>query len=281
MKIQNPGSVGNQKNKGRPRGFWKSFFRIFIVEFASLSILEVLVIALIVGGGIYYIKDIVQKSYEERLTEKIASLEKCQTDSQKAAEQNAYDEVRTSDATNILLALQDYNYAQSNLPDNLDQLKTGGYLDGNVNDPEAGKPYYYKKLSPTDYVLCVYLTTGIWGTDTSQCPSKTDFFASDNQAPVSNNLPAGVTSTVVSSAAATSTAAIKKIIIAGTPTGTLNVRISPSLSAAILTKAPTGDEYQVISEQDGWVEIQLNKTFNLNGTDYSSGWVAAQYVKSE
>jgi hypothetical protein len=280
MKIQNPGSAGNQKNKERPKGFWKSFFRIFIVEFASLSILEVLVITLIVGGGIYYIKDVVQKSYEERLTEKIAGLQKCQVDSQKAAEQNAYDEVRTSDATNILLALQDYNYVQSDLPANLDILKTGGYLDGNINDPEASKPYYYKKLSPIDYVLCVYLTTGVWGTNTSQCPSKADFFANGNQVTVIN-LPAGATSTAASSTAATSTAAIKKIIVAGTPTGTLNVRVNPSLNAAILMKASTGDEYQVLAEQSGWVEIKLNKTFNLNGTDYSSGWVSEQYIKSE
>jgi hypothetical protein len=279
MKIQNPQTA--KSSKERPRGFWKSFFRVFIVEFASLSILEVFVILIIVGGGIYYIKDVVQKSYEERLTEKIAGLQKCQTDSQKAAEQNAYDEVRTSDATNILLALQDYNYAQSNLPDNLDVLKTGGYLDGNINDPEAAKPYYYKKLSPIDYVLCIYLTTGIWGTNTSQCPSKADFFAVGNQTLVSNNLPAGATSTISSSIASSSSGALKKIIIAGTPTGTLNVRISPSLSAAILTKAPTGEEYQVLAEQDGWVEVQLNKTLNLNGTDYSSGWVSEQYVKSE
>jgi hypothetical protein len=187
MKIQNPGTSDDRKSaKRRPRGFWKTFGRIFIVEFASLSILEVLVIAAIVGGGVYYIKDVVQKSYEERLTEKIAGLQKCQTDSQKAAEQNAYDEVRTSDATNILLALQDYNYSQSDLPDNLDVLKTGGYLDGNINDPEAGKPYFYEKLSPVDYVLCVYLTTGVWGTNTGRCPSKTEFFAGGNQAAVSN-----------------------------------------------------------------------------------------------
>ncbi|HTX86434.1 MAG TPA: SH3 domain-containing protein [Candidatus Nanoarchaeia archaeon] len=268
MRIQNP-QIGRSPQE-RKMNFWKRFFRIFTAEFASLSILEVLVIALIVGGGIYYLKGVVQKSYEERLAEKIASLEKCQQDSQKQAETNAYDRVRISDTTNVLLALQDYNFSKDDLPANLADLKTGGYLDGNIVDPETGKPYYYGKLSPADYVLCVYLSSGVWGTNTGQCPSQADY-ASSGEATAANNPPAS----------ATTTAAVKKIVISSTPTGTLNVRAAPSLTAAIITKAAPGEEYEVIAEQADWTEIKLNKTVESNQTEYSSGWVSSQYVKTE
>ena len=81
-KIYNRIKPPEEKSK---KGFWKKFFRILTVEFASLSILEILLIVAIVGGGIFYIKNILQKSYQERLTEKIGGLEKCQKDLKKTS----------------------------------------------------------------------------------------------------------------------------------------------------------------------------------------------------
>jgi len=175
MKIRKIYNVIKPPEEKLKNTFWKKFFRILTVEFASLSILEVLLIVTIVGGGIFYIKNIFQKSYEQRLTEKISSLEKCQKDLQKQSEEYAYDKVRISDTTNILLALQDYNFDTGNLPESLEELKKKNYLDGNLLDPEFGKSYYYKKLSPEDYILCIYLSTGVWGTNVKNCPSKEEF----------------------------------------------------------------------------------------------------------
>ena len=64
-----------------------------------------------------------------------------------------------------------------------------------------------------------------------------------------------------------------------TPTGTLNVRVSPSLSAEVLTKAVPGEEYEVLADQDGWAQITLKNAVEMNGHNYSSGWVSEQYVK--
>jgi len=144
-----------------------------------MSLLEVLVFILIVGAGIFYIHNVFQKYYEVRLTQKIVSLEDCQKEFREQSEKFAYDKVRIADTTNILLALQDYNFDKGNLPSDLNELKKGEYFDGNLSDPELGRTYYYKKLSSVDYVLCVYLTTGTWGTNISQCPGKKEFLGEE------------------------------------------------------------------------------------------------------
>lgn len=160
------------------KNFFKKLGRFFTVEFASLSVLEIVLIMIIVGGGVFYIRMVFQKSYEDRLAEKVSGLEKCQQNFQGMSENYAYDKIRISDTTNVLLALQDYNFSKSDLPNSLDDLVKGKFLDGNLIDPELGAPYYYKKNSPVDYVLCVYLSTGVWGSSINQCLSKEDFLAS-------------------------------------------------------------------------------------------------------
>jgi uncharacterized protein YgiM (DUF1202 family) len=60
--------------------------------------------------------------------------------------------------------------------------------------------------------------------------------------------------------------------ITNTPTGYLNVRIQPSLDAAIISKVYPGETYVYTSTQNGWYLIQLkSKHF---------GWVDGQYVVS-
>ena len=266
MKIKKPHNKIKLPEEKSKKGFWKKFFRILTVEFASLSILEILLIVAVVGGGIFYIKNIFQKSYEERLTEKISGLEKCQEDLKKQAEEYAYDKVRISDTTNILLALQDYNFDTGNLPESLEELKKKKYLDGNLLDPEFGKPYYYKKLSPEDYILCIYLSTGVWGTNVKDCPSKEEFLASKGKE-------------VKKEQTEKPSKEEKIVIISQTNTGWLRVRQEPSLSARVLTKVYPGEEYKVLEEKDKWVKIELKEPVKIGEEVFNNGWVWREYVK--
>jgi len=266
MKIRKIYNGIKPPEKKPTKGFWKNFFRILTVEFASLSILEILLIVGIVGGGIFYIKNILQKSYQERLTEKISGLEKCQKDLKKQAEEYAYDKVRIADTTNILLALQDYNFDTGNLPESLEELKKKNYLDGNLLDPESGKPYYYKKLSPEDYVLCIYLSTGVWGTNIKDCPSKEEFLTSPNEK-------------VQKPQTEKSLKEEKAAIISQTVTGWLRVREKPSLNARVLTKVYPGEEYKILEEKDKWIKIELKNPIKLGEEIFNSGWVWKEYVK--
>ena len=49
----------------------------------------------------------------------------------------------------------------------------------------------------------------------------------------------------------------------------LNVRMEPDFSAPILAQLYTGDQTQLLQEQDGWVQIEWNQ---------QKGWVAKEYV---
>lgn len=250
--------------------FWRNLFSVITTEFASLSILEVLVILAIVGGGIYYIKNVVQKSYEQNLSEKIVGLETCRKEVQTVSEKYAYDKVRTADVTNILLSLQDYSFDRGNLPESLQKLKDGQYLDGNISDPEFGKPYYYKKLSPSDYVLCIYLSNGVWGTNTSSCPSKDDFL--------------GVKKEVVAEQVKEQVIVVpevKKVIITQTPTNSLKVRKDASLDAKVLITIYPNEEYEILEEKDEWIKIKLKEAIELDGLKFDSGWVWKEYIKKK
>jgi len=98
-------------------------------------------------------------------------VEKYRQDLQVQAEQGSYDRIRMGDATNILLALQNYNFDKNGLPEKLGDLAKGDFYSGNLNDPETGNEYFYKKIDAKNYILCFYLSTGIWGTNKSQCPN--------------------------------------------------------------------------------------------------------------
>lgn len=256
-KIYNKIKIPKEKSK---KSFWKKFFKILTVEFVLLLILEIFLVV-VVGGGIFYIRNIFQKSYEERLSEKVSGLEKCQKDLKKQTEEYAYDKVRIADAINILLALQDYNFNTENLPESLEELKKKKYLEGNLLDPEFGKSYYYKKLSPEDYILCIYLSTGVWGTNIKKCPNKEEFLFSSNEKKLEKKLEEEI------------------IIVPQTIVGGLRVRQNPSLDAKILTKIYPGKEYKILEKKDKWIKIKLKKPIKLGEKIFNSGWIWREYAK--
>lgn len=263
MKFQKPKIYSDIHPPEKRVGFWRGLLRIFTFEFASLSILEILVFLLIVGGGIFYIRNIVQKSYEDRLQEKITALEELKNQ----VERSAYDKIRISDATNILLALQDYNFEKGNLPQNLSALKNGVYLvAGDISDPEFGKSYYYQRKSPVDYILCIYLLTGVWGTNIADCPSQEEFVGEAEE------ISTPPTQT------ATPTEQIKTLTITETETGWLRVRETPSLNATVLTRVYSGEKYQILEEKEEWAKIKLSEPVKLDGETFDSGWVSKEYT---
>ena len=64
--------------------------------------------------------------------------------------------------------------------------------------------------------------------------------------------------------------ATSQVEILATPTGTLNVRSSPSTSSPIITKVSPGEKYQLLEESPGWFKIKLSD---------KEGWISSQYAK--
>jgi hypothetical protein len=63
------------------------------------------------------------------------------------------------------------------------------------------------------------------------------------------------------------------VTILNTPTGSLNVREGPSLSASEVGQATPGKKYPLISQESGWDEITLD--------DGTTGWISSQYAKKQ
>jgi hypothetical protein len=112
--------------------------------------------------------------YEALFSNQEIQIEKYRRDLEIQAEDNSYDRIRMGDATNILLALQNYNFENGNLPDGLKDLAKDDFYNGNLTDPESGGEYFYKKIDSQNYILCFYLSSGIWGTNKNQCPAGTE-----------------------------------------------------------------------------------------------------------
>lgn len=66
----------------------------------------------------------------------------------------------------------------------------------------------------------------------------------------------------------TTTAVIKE-----TETGWLRVRFEPSLNASEAAKVNPGDEFPLLSEQEGWTKIEYEKD--------KTGWVSSMYVEKK
>ena len=64
---------------------------------------------------------------------------------------------------------------------------------------------------------------------------------------------------------------VASIRITETGAGYVNVRNAPSLDGEIISKAPTGDEYVYLSEEDGWYEIVL--------PEEDTGWVFGEFAE--
>jgi hypothetical protein len=244
---------------------FKATLNALFIKYILCSALIIIFSTLIAAGGLNFIHQEIQRRYETKLVETVTVLEQLRQE----IERSAYDKVRVSDATNILLALQNWNFDTWDLPVYLGSLKEAGFMPaGNILDPEFNRPYFYQRRSAQDYLLCIYLATGIWGTNTSDCPTKKKFL--EQTATSSKPLPPP---------APTPTIQVKTITIANTETGWLRVRDAPALNSLILTRLDAGGRYEVLEENEEWVKIKLAEPVTVEKVEYGSGWVAKRYTK--
>ena len=149
----------------------------------------ILGIIIVTGMGLYFwgqrtvgaqmggISGDLANRYDAALKSQQAQLDACNKNLKVQAETNSFDRIRMGDATNILLAIQNYGFDKNGLPDNLEELSKNDYYAGNLTDPQFGAEYYYKKIDSQNYILCFYLSTGVWGTNKSKCPTKESYLS--------------------------------------------------------------------------------------------------------
>lgn len=167
-----------------------------------------------------------------------------------------FDRVRLEDATNILLAIQDYYFQRNTPPESLENLKNDGYLDPNSRliDPSTNQPYFYQKREQ-DLVLCIWLSDMLKGVNTTSCPSSN----SEETPTIEQNK----TVTPIENKTA-------ELEIIGNATF-VNVRAEPNTISDIIAKVNLGDTFAFEDTKDNWYKITV--------TAEKIGWVFGDYVK--
>jgi len=154
-----------------------------------------------------------------------------------------FDRVRIEDVSNLLLALQDYNFDTGSFPASLEGLRDKGYLGENrrLIDPGTNQPYFYQKRED-DFVLCVWLSDMIKGVNTSECsPTPSESGAkSESPQPGKEAIPSAESKQ-------------QEIEIIGG--SIVNVRSEPSLDAQITAKVLSGDRYTSAETKNDWYHI--------------------------
>jgi hypothetical protein len=73
------------------------------------------------------------------------------------------------------------------------------------------------------------------------------------------------------------TITVSKVLILNTPTGFLRVRESNSISSSEIAQVKPGEEYELVTEQEGWFEIKLSSPASEGRT----GWISSSYAVKE
>ncbi len=172
-----------------------------------------------------------------------------------------FDRIRLSDSQNILLAVQDFYFQKNSLPNNLADLKGEGFLDltMNLNDPETNQPYFYENRK-NDFVLCIKISDGIKGMNTTSCP------VSEGGA---------ATSTPQQSAASTNNPvennnSSSNLEIVGNASF-VNVREEPTTNSKIIATVNPNDTFEFSEVRDNWYKIVVQEGIE--------GWVSGNYIK--
>ncbi|MEK7575144.1 MAG: SH3 domain-containing protein [Patescibacteria group bacterium] len=170
-----------------------------------------------------------------------------------------FDRVRIEDVSNLLLALQDYNFDTGSFPSSLEELKEKGYLDknGRLVDPGTNQPYFYQKRE-NDFILCVWLSDMIKGVNTSECSPTPSESRTKTESPKQEN-------------AASPSAESRKQEVEVIGDTIVNVREEPSLDSPIVAKVLSGDRYTSTEIQDEWHHIVVNNE--------KDGWAHSDFVR--
>lgn len=157
-----------------------------------------------------------------------------------------FDRIRLEDASNMLLALQDYFFDKGEYPDTLGQLREAGYVDSLVRleDPERKEPYLYRKLDGR-FVLCIRLSDMLKGVNTQYCDAER--LEELRAAPAAGG----------------------ELKIVGTVSG-VNIREAPTTSSKIVYQAKPNESFSYVEAKDGWYRVELDSS--------GFGWVLGEYV---
>lgn len=167
-----------------------------------------------------------------------------------------FDRLRIEDASNLLLALQDYQLDNRSFPESLEALKKDGYLDasGRLADPASNLPYYYARRGES-FILCIYLSDMIKGYNTAECSSL----------PQENDS----LQTPTPSSTALQPMEQKLEIIGDAPY--VNIREKPTTASDIVRQAEPGEVFIYAEKKDGWYRIFISGD--------QDGWVRQDYAR--
>lgn len=245
-----------------------------IKRICASPIFSAILIGIILATGIFYFKNALQDSYDQELQRRLANLDNYQAQFQRQYQKQGQDKTRVLNAFNLILALQDYSLEQGDYPVSLSSLEEKGYLNINLSFKEIDRIYYYKRFSSIKYVLCSSLSTGVWGTDIKECPSREALIRKEkymNNGIIQN--PEEIARKAREEAKEQQAPEIVQddqflvSVIDG-----LRVRIAADLSADVIAKIDTGTEYLILEQGKDWIKIQLNQ---------GSGWVWKEYIEIE
>jgi hypothetical protein len=221
----------------------------------SIAII-VLIIILILGNLFFIIQFRGGQNQQIRYQKQLdATTEKLK----RAEQQNVvleFDRMRLKDASNILLAIQDFYFQKNTFPESLEGLEKTGYLDpsSRLIDPGTSQPYFYQKREQ-DFVLCVWLSDMIKGVNATSCPSL------NSKEPSTT----GQDKTITPIENKTT-----ELEIVGN-VAYVNVRIEPNTSSDVIAKVNPGDTFTFQDIKDNWYKISV--------TAEKIGWVSGDYVK--
>ena len=183
-----------------------------------------------------------------------------------------YDRVRIEDATNILLALEEYQFDTEAFPEGLFELIEEEYLPAStrLNDPLSRKPYYYVR-SGEGFVLCIWLSDMVKGTNTTQCPDGTTVFDEGFDLDFTEGFDAGAPEVITSlEDIGTEKSAVPTYVIVAVE-GVVNVRETPSADADIVARAVEGQRMESLEVSGEWQHVRLNAEID--------GWVFAELLR--
>lgn len=251
--FENEERAENEQFGGEVNGDFSKKRRLAII----LRIFVFLLVAAAFGFGL---KLASRSGCERCLADNTVASANCLVDLEKIENGLSVDKTRLSDAGNIIAGIQKYNYDKKKLPEKLTDMLVGNYIPKEYEDPEFGKPYFYKKQN-SNYILCFYLSTGMWGVNTSGCPSKENYLS---QLPESE---------------AHSVSSARTVTVGQTPIGWLNVRRSATTDSAVIAKAYAGEQYKALEEKGNWIRITLKSSVLIDGEQIVEGWVYKSYVR--
>ena len=235
--------------------------------------ITILVLAVLLSN-LHFVLPFFGESSPPVSSQQIDEMKQQLADAEKTKAELEFDRVRIQDASNIILAIQEFYFQKNSLPTSLADLKGEGFVDPtmNLNDPETNQPYFYQNRT-NDFVLCVWLSDAVKGMNTDSCPTP-EVSALSSPAPSSSALPSSSPSATVSPTPSTASSIGQTILGALKIIGNVdyvNVRKAPSTSSPIVSRTKPGDMLEFYKIQGNWFQVVVQGI---------QGWVSGNYVKT-